>query len=190
MFFRSERLFLRPGWPEDWHELFALIRDEGIVRNLASAPWPYTAEHAQDFAGRMQEIGLPHFFVTLPTASGSKLIGCAGIGKDGEHVELGYWIARDHWGRGYATEAARAVLSVARSLGHKHIVAGHFLDNPASGRVLRKVGFRPTGEGLRYSLGRGEKVTCRRYAIDLDGSEGGNGNDDSGGDMASHRLAA
>ena len=40
MFIRSERLFLRPGWPEEWAELLALIDDQGVVRNLASAPWP------------------------------------------------------------------------------------------------------------------------------------------------------
>ena len=40
MFIRSKRLFLRPGWPEDWTELYTAINDEGVVRNLASAPWP------------------------------------------------------------------------------------------------------------------------------------------------------
>ncbi len=54
MFIRSERLFLRLGWPEDWQELFGLIRDQGIVRNLARAPWPYTPEHAREFAARVQ----------------------------------------------------------------------------------------------------------------------------------------
>ena len=64
MFIRSERLFLRPGWPEDWQELFGLIHDEGIVRNLAKAPWPYTPEHAREFAARVEETGLPSFFIT------------------------------------------------------------------------------------------------------------------------------
>ena len=169
MFIRSERLFLRPGWPEDWQELFGLIHDEGIVRNLAQAPWPYTPEHAREFAARVADTGLPSFFITLPGANGASLIGCAGLCRDGDDVELGYWIARDHWGRGFATEAVRAVLAVARGLGHRRIVASHFLDNPASGRVLEKAGFRPiAGTSRRFSVGRGADAPSRRFEIALD----------------------
>src|SRR5699024_10331451 len=109
----------------------------------------------------------------LPTAEGAKLIGSAGISRDGDDVELGYWIARAHWGQGYATEAARAVLSQARALGHKQLVASHFVDNPASGRVLRKVGFCPTGERrIRYSAGRQGVGVALTYRLELD-SPGG-----------------
>ncbi len=168
MFIRSERLFLRPGWPEDWEELLPVIGDEGVVRNLASAPWPYTAEHAVEFARRPQEKMLPHFFVTLPTSRGAELIGCIGISRHGDEIELGYWIGRKWWGQGFATESARAVLRLARALGHDRIIAGHFTDNPASGRVLHKVGFRPTGtRSLRYSAGRGEVGVSVDYAIEL-----------------------
>ena len=167
MFIRSERLFLRPGWPEDWEELYHGIADEGVVRNLAKAPWPYRPEHARDFAGKRQDARVPHFFVTL--AGNGELIGSVGLGRqdDGE-VELGYWIARPHWGRGYAPEAARAVLRLARTLGHERLVAGHFVDNPASGRVLAKIGFRPTGRVLpKFSVGRGREVDSVEYAIAL-----------------------
>lgn len=168
MFIRSERLFLRPAWPEDWAELLPAIDDEGLVRNLASAPWPYTAEDARGFVMRPQERMLPHFLVTLPTAEGAKLIGSAGLSRDGEEVELGYWIARAHWGQGYATEAARAVLRLAQALGHRRVVAGHFIDNPASGRVLRKAGFRSTGEKrVRYSAGRRGVALGQAYALEF-----------------------
>lgn len=180
MFIRSERLFLRPAWPEDWAELHAAIDDAAVVRNLARAPWPYRPEDARAFVNRMPDPRHPDFLVTLPGSEGARIIGCAGIapGEQGA-VELGYWIARDQWGRGYATEAARAVLSVARALGHRRIEASHFLDNPASGRVLRKLGFTPTGEHrLRRSEGRGTVVTTVVHQIDL--GEAGNG--DGGGD--------
>ena len=157
MFIRSERLFLRPGWPEDWNAIFAAIADEAVVRNLSRVPWPYTPEAARQYAALGQDPRCPHFLITLPTAQGVELVGAIGLAPMHDGAELGYWIGRDHWGQGYATEASRALLSLARTLGHRRVEATHFLDNPASGRVLRKVGFCPTGRvEERYSLARGK----------------------------------
>lgn len=174
MFHRSERLFLRPAFQEDCGAILAGIGDESIVRNLARAPWPYTSDDARSFAALPQNPRLPHFLVTLP---GAGVIGAAGLGtQDGDRVtelgaepEIGYWIAREHWGRGYATEAARAVLRIAHTLGHRRIVAGHFVDNPASGKVLCKIGFLPTGHiAKRHSHARGAWVDSVEYALDSD----------------------
>lgn len=170
MFIRSERLFLRPGWPEDWEELFKGINDEAVACNLAQAPWPYTPQAAREFAGRAQDRRCPHFLVTLPGASGARLIGWVGLTRtddDGEAVELGYWIARAHWGRGYATEAGRAALAIARTLGHRRIGAAHFADNPGSGRVLEKLGFRPTRRVERYCQGRDTRRPAQAWAREL-----------------------
>jgi RimJ/RimL family protein N-acetyltransferase len=166
VFHRSERLFLRPAFPEDCGAILAGIGEESIVRNLARAPWPYTLDDARNFAALPQDMRLPHFLVTVP---GNGVIGSAGMGEHEGEPELGYWIAREHWGRGYATEAAGAVLRIARTLGHRRVVAGHFTDNPASGRVLRKLGFIPTGRpGKRFSLARGQMVESVEYALDLE----------------------
>jgi RimJ/RimL family protein N-acetyltransferase len=166
VFHRSERLFLRPAFPEDCGAILAGIGEEAIVRNLARAPWPYSLEDARSFAALPQDKRLPHFLVTLP---GVGVIGSAGMGEHEGEPELGYWIARQHWGRGYATEAAGAVLHVARMLGHRRVVAGHFVDNPASGKVLRKIGFVPTGRGgQRFSAARGHTVESVEYALDLE----------------------
>jgi RimJ/RimL family protein N-acetyltransferase len=178
MFIRSERLFLRPGWPEDWQELLTLIDDEEVIRNLVRAPWPYTAKDARAFATRQQERLLPSFFVTLPGAEGARLIGSVGLNRDGDETELGYWIGRPFWGQGYATEAVRAMLSLAKVLGHKRLVASHFADNPASGRVLRKLGFCPTGVvRKRFSPGRGEEVPS--HVLDLTLGERSDCDDDN-----------
>jgi RimJ/RimL family protein N-acetyltransferase len=177
MFIRSERLFLRPAWPEDWEAIYAGIAEEAVVRKLARAPWPYLPEHAREFAARQQDKRFPHFLVTLP---GSGVIGGIGIHADEEGAtELGYWIARPHWGRGYASEAARAVLNLARTLGHTRVVAGHFVDNPASGRVLSKAGFVRTGRCTpRFSLGRGCEVDSVGHAIELGAECDCDGDDD------------
>ena len=174
MFHRSERLFLRPAWPEDWESLHRGIADERVVRNLATAPWPYTAEDAQGFTNREQDSRLPSFMVTLPDEG---LIGGAGIGIDKEtgEVQLGYWIGRNWWGNGFATEAAKAVLKVAQAIGYDRVTASHFVDNPASGRVLTKAGFRPTGEirpGYSLARGRRDPVACFVATLDPDDDDG------------------
>ncbi len=167
MFHRSDRLLLRPLWPEDWALVLGGIADEGVVRNLARAPWPYLPEHARQFVQATVQPLYPRFLITRATDAAA--VGCIGIDPVEDEVELGYWIARQHWGNGYATEAGRAVIDVARMLGHARLVASHYLDNAASGRVLRKLGFLPTGAvRRRHSCGRGGEATTREYALALD----------------------
>ena len=174
MFARTQRLLLRPGWPEDWQALFRALNDQQIVCSLARAPWPYTENVAREFAARPQDPLHPAFFLTLPGDSGSELIGSCGLGVHEGEVELGYWIARQHWGKGYATEAGRAVANMARTMGHKSLIAGHFDDNPASGRVLEKIGFvRTDASEMRYSAGRGAEARSQRYVLDLAGGNRG-----------------
>lgn len=165
MFHRSKRLFLRPAFPEDWEAILAGVADEAVVRNLARAPWPYGADDARQFAEMAQDRRLPHFLVTVP---GAGVVGSAGLGEFEGRPEIGYWIARPHWGKGYATEAARGVIEIARMLGHERLVAGHFSDNPASGKVLRKLGFRQTGQiRRRFSRARGCEVPSVEYELEL-----------------------
>ena len=166
MFHRSQRLFLRPPFPEDCSAILRSLNDEAIVRNLARAPWPYTIEDARSYAALVQNPYFPHFLVTLPDVG---VIGAAGISEHEGEPQIGYWIAREHWGKGYATEASAAVLQIARMLGHKRLTAGHFADNPASGKVLRKIGFVPSGRpGKRFSLARGMAAESVEYALDLE----------------------
>jgi len=175
MFARTERLLLRPGWLEDAPQLFSAIADERIVRNLATAPWPYRPEDAETFLTRERSPAEPAMLIFLREGTASpELIGGIGFArKPDRRVEFGYWLAREHWGRGYATEAGRALLATARaSLRMKRFEAGHFLDNPASGRVLEKLGFRATGAILpRFSLARGELAPCREMVLELGGTD-------------------
>jgi RimJ/RimL family protein N-acetyltransferase len=167
MFARTERLLLRPGWPDDAQALARAIANEKIVRNLASVPWPYKVDDAHHYLASARSPKLPEFLIFARTQRNPELIGGIGLHADphnrfgsaelGYWPELGYWIAEAHWGRGYATEAGRAVIDLAReSLKCRRIVAGYFTDNPASGAVLRKLGFKPTGQvAPRHSVARG-----------------------------------
>ena len=169
MFHRSERLFLRPAFPEDAGELYEAICDAGVIAMLASAPWPYRPADAEQYCAMPVDVQAPRFVITLPGAKGAPIIGTIGFKHADGGLEFGYWIARDHWGQGYATEAGRAALEVARALGNKRVLAGHYVDNPASARVLRKLGFRETGE-VRPTFCRargGDLVLARRYALEF-----------------------
>ena len=169
MFIRTPRLFLRPSWPEDWQELFALLSDASIALNIAAEKWPRTVEETKEFVCRPRENLLPHFFIHLRDDAGGKLIGGIGLGRAGEDVELGYWIAPDFWGHGYATEALRAMLNHATMLGHRHVTASHFAENLATARVLEKAGFVATGETKsRFSVSRGMNVATTTYAVGLE----------------------
>jgi len=159
MFAVTERLLLRPGWSEDAPALAAAMGDQEIVRNLTRVPWPYAQLDAERFLALPADPTRPHFLVCL--RDGNRLIGGIGLSGDIE-AELGYWIARDHWGCGYATEAGRAVLALAdNSLRLPRIRARRAADNAASANVLRKLGFRPTGKKTwSASLARGPIETC------------------------------
>lgn len=169
MFVRTERLLLRPGWPEDAPALASAIGDEAVVRNLARAPWPYGLSDAQSYCASGFDDELPSFFILERSAATPRLVGGIGLGRTAESdIELGYWLARAHWGRGYATEAGRAVLALARdSLRIRRLVSGHFLDNPASGRVLQKLGFVPGSVGARHSRARDSDVPLQHYSLDF-----------------------
>lgn len=170
MFVRTERLLLRPGWSQDAPALFEAIGDERIVRNLATAPWPYRPEDAESWLATERKASEPSLLILRCGDGAPELIGAIGFGRrPSGAMEFGYWIARRHWGRGYATEAGRAVIATARhGLRLKRLDAGHFLDNPASGRVLEKLGFKPTGTIVPYfSAGRGEAAPCRLFGLDL-----------------------
>ena len=169
MFARTNRLLLRPSWPEDAGAIYSAINDVEIVRNLARAPWPYTLDDAKSFAASEHDRLYPNFMLFKRTSAAPILIGACGLGdRDGE-AELGYWIARPYWGQGYASEAARAVVGIAKAIGHRRLSCGHFVDNPASGRVMLKLGFRPYGKiEQRYSKGRGESAACVTMELSLD----------------------
>ena len=169
MFARTNRLLLRPGFPEDAPALAAAIADERILRNLATAPSPYGLRDAEAFLAQPRDPLLPSFLIIERTDGAPRLVGACGLGRrPSGAVELGYWIARAHWGRGIATEASAALVEIARTLRLKSLEASHFLDNPASARVLEKLGFEPTGiVAPRLSCARGSESPSRLLRLRL-----------------------
>jgi RimJ/RimL family protein N-acetyltransferase len=169
MFARTPRLLLRPGFPEDAPALAGAIADQAIVRNLAVVPWPYGLRDAEAFLASPRDPVLPSLLVFERTRAAPQLVGACGLGRRASGaVEMGYWIARPFWGRGFATEAGAALIAIARALGLPRLEASHFIDNPASARVLDKLGFESTGLiAPRLSCARGEEVPARLMRLQL-----------------------
>ena len=172
MFARTPRLLLRPGFPEDAPALAAAIADEAIARNLANVPWPYRMRDAEAFLASPRDPVLPSLLIFERTDGAPQLAGCCGLGRrPSGAVEMGYWIARPYWGRGYATESCTALIEMARTLALPSLEGSHFVDNPASGRVLEKLGFEPVGIiAPRLSCARGAEVPARLMRLRLAGA--------------------
>ena len=169
MFARTERLLLRPGWAEDAPALAAAIADEMIVRNLAVVPWPYSLRDAEAFLAAPRDPVLPSLLIFERTDGEPQLVGSCGLGRrPSGAVELGYWISRPYWGQGFATEAGKALVGMAGALNIERLEASHFLDNPASGRVLEKLGFQSTGMiAPRLSCARGMEIPARYFRLEM-----------------------
>jgi len=169
VFARTKRLTLRPGWAEDAAELARTIDHQEVARMLARVPWPYDNSDAEAFLSLPTRLTEPRLLILEHVGNTAHIVGGIGLHREGDAHELGYWLTPGAWGRGIATEAGRAVIDMAReTLGLRQLHARHFLDNPASGKVLRTLGFRATGEVKRMrSRAREGASPCATYTLDL-----------------------
>jgi RimJ/RimL family protein N-acetyltransferase len=124
---------------------------------------------AEAFLAKPRDPVLPSLLIFERGTGALELVGACGLARrPSGSVELGYWIARACWGRNYATEACTALVDIARTLGLPSLEGSHFVDNPASARVLEKLGFEPLGIiAPRMSCARGEEVPARLMRLEL-----------------------
>ena len=162
---QTHRLTLRPAALADAARVSLLAGDLDVARMTGTIPHPYSEQMAAEWlAGALQgEEGV----VFMVERSGT-LIGCTGYRAFGhDHGELGYWIGKPYWGQGYATEAVRALIAHAFDADRfDYLTAGHFADNPASERVIRKLGFTAQGGEVRDCVARDAKTYCMTYRLD------------------------
>lgn len=141
---RTPRLSLRTWLRSDEPEMIRNVNDPEVVRGTASLPHPYGAADFAAFFARTEAAQLDwHLAIDLDGGA----IGGIGFhprtGLERYTAEVGYWLGRAHWGRGYATEALRAVAERAFATTETQRLEGRvFAWNAASGRVLEKAGFR------------------------------------------------
>ena len=160
----TPRLRLRTPRAQDADRIAALVGDFEVSRTLARVPHPYGRGDADAFLASTADWPpqVKPMAVELPSDG---LIGMLGFQYEPgvPWAEIGYWFGRPWWGRGLATEAVTGALAWAGGRwGRRVVLAGHFVDNPASGRVLEKAGFLYTGAvEERLSLARGGAVRTR-----------------------------
>lgn len=146
----TKRLTLRPFNLGDATEVQRLAGDRLIADTTLNIPHPYKDGMAQEWMSKHQaelDQGKGVTFAITRKADGS-LVGAIGLMgmAAGHQAELGYWVGRPYWNQGFCTEASEAVLRYAFSeLGLIRVHSNHFSLNPASGRVMRKLGMQYEG---------------------------------------------
>lgn len=152
----TDCLILRPHTLDDAKELQRLIGDRAVADTMGSnIPYPYEDGMAEEWISHRQESFEKwqdvQYAITL--RPGGDLIGGIGLRMDkpNENAELGYYIGKPYWNQGYCTEAARAVVRYGfETLALHRIFANHMTRNPASGRVMQKIGMKQEGHRRQH----------------------------------------
>src|SRR5262245_56457007 len=167
---RTSRLLLRAAAPSDAPEIRRLAGAREVAATTLNIPHPYPEGAAEGWIARQAEAwaeGTDAGFAIFER-EGESLVGGIGLRLVTGHRrgELGYWIAVPHWNRGYCTEAAHEMLRYGfEELALHRIYASHFANNPASGRVMEKIGMRHEGRRRGHVLKWGEFVDLEDYAV-------------------------
>lgn len=146
----TERLILRAPREEDAPRIAAIANDMRVIQGTLRMPFPYTQDDALNFIAfsrQNRETGASVNFSIERRVDGL-LIGGIGLVLQPEHerAEMGYWLGVDYWNLGYTSEAGQALLDFGFGvLGLYRIYATHFVNNPASGRVMQKLGMNYEG---------------------------------------------
>ena len=156
---------LRPFGLRDAPRVQLLAGEREVAAMTALIPHPYPDGAAEAWIGgqaREQAAGREYTYAVTSSDDGT-LVGAIGLLPVAtEHGNLGFWIGRPYWGRGYATAAARAVIALAFGLlDIDALTAAHLTRNPASGRVMEKCGMSLLGTEKRNHRGVQEEFCVR-----------------------------
>jgi [ribosomal protein S5]-alanine N-acetyltransferase len=166
---QTERLILRPFRLEDAAAVQRLAGEREVADTTLTLPHPYLDGMAESWIGTHADAWERREMVTFAiTAATEGVVGAISMQLVPAHrrAELGYWVGRPYWNRGYATEAARAVIAFGfGTLALDRIHASHLTRNPASGRVMIKAGMHLEGTLLRHVIRWDRAEDVAQYAI-------------------------
>ena len=162
----TQRLVLRAPQLGDAKAIAALANDRRIAENTERIPHPYRISDAESWiVAAGADLEAETYLITLP--NGTVIGGCGFDTREGPAPEIGYWLGTKYWGKGYATEAVRALIDHAfTDLEHKALQSSVRVTNPNSRRVLEKCGFQWTGVGLCRIRALGSSVPVDRFRLE------------------------
>lgn len=168
---QTERLILRPLTLADAPAIQTLVSDREIAATTLNIPYPYPEGGAEQWIAHAQESMEKRtvFNFGIIRKEDDQLVGCIaveGVKEPHRKVEMGYWIGRPYWGKGYATEAGHALLAFAfNELGANKVWAQFFSNNPASGKVMQKLGMTYEGTHRQDVCKWGEFLDVSTHSI-------------------------
>src|SRR3979490_1839526 len=160
----TERLMLRRPTLADVKAIALLANDRRIAENTRRLPHPYLQDHAVEFIRAMAADSHETVFLI---ENNYTPIGRVGIdGRQPEAPELGYWLGVEYWGRGFATEAARAVINFTfEEFEVEHLLSGARAANPPPRDILEKCGFQWSGVELHRFEAIGSSTPVDRFRL-------------------------
>lgn len=152
----TERLVMRLPHVEDMDTIADLANNRRVSAMLSAMPFPYTRKHAADFILRAVAGEMGHCVYAITLGDTGEFIGSCSVNEhkgDQNGVEIGYWLGEPYWKKGYASEAANALVdNIFRATDLDTIYVTCFAANTASRRVIQKIGFRYLGVSERHSI--------------------------------------
>jgi RimJ/RimL family protein N-acetyltransferase len=162
----TERLVMRRPSSNDVPAIATLADNRAIAEMVARMPHPYGEAEARAFVAMASRPNASGVVYALTLNTDGTLVGCAGLTATDRGLELGYWVGEPFWNKGYATEAAHALVDMAfRETTTQVLHVACRVINPASRRVVHKCGFQYAGQGMIDSIVAG-RVPVERYRLD------------------------
>lgn len=163
----TARLRLRKPTLADVKAIAVMANDRRVAENTRRLPYPYTQAHAEAFIQAQAKGDETVFLIELKRDRTA--LGLCGLAGPASSPELGYWLGHRHWGNGYGSEAARAVIAHGFTATPAYrLTAGARVTNPASRRILEANGFRWTGVELHRMQALGYSTPVDLFALDRD----------------------
>lgn len=166
----TKNLRLRPFTLKDAIDVLNLCNNLKLYENTLNLPYPYTLEDAKEWINYLIEYSDVNRMITLAIEDKSTLTlyGCIGasISKIHKNAEIGYWLGERYWGKGIMTEVLTEFIKfLFENMNLNRIYGGHFLHNPASGKVMEKSGMKKEGISRQVVLKNGKFYDIVNYAI-------------------------
>ena len=168
----TERLILNRPTENDLGDLILHLNSDNVFsENTLNIPFPYQNENAEFWIHELVNKGFEekkNFTFAIREKENPKLIGAIGIHLDKVHLkaEIGYWIGKDFWNKGFVTEAVREIIRFGfQDLGLNKIYATHFPHNPASGKIMQNCGMKLEATLKQEYFKNGKPLDVLKYSV-------------------------